>query len=98
MIRINNTKLIRIVTDNPFMRITNIALKLDVPRSTVKKRIYKLSGAGRLVLQKRGKHVHVVTSYYAKKNHVPDVHVCEEKSTLELQMMFNSLSRSSIVV
>jgi len=92
--RINNTQLIRIVTDNPFIRISQLAIKLETPRSTVKKRVYNLRRCGKLVLQKRNKHVHLVTSYYAKKNHVPDVYVAEEsRSILEQQLWFNDLIR-----
>ena len=90
--RLDTIKLIRVVTDNPFIRISQIAVKLDIPFSTVKKRVYKLKASGRLVLQKRTKNVHVITSYYAKQNNVPDVYVEEVvKSTLEQQLWFNSL-------
>lgn len=94
--RINNTKLIRIVTDNPFIRISELALKLEIPRSTVKKRVYVLRRNGRLVLQKRGKHAHIVTSYYARKNHVPSEYVDDEKDTLELQMLWDRLIRGAV--
>ena len=95
--RIDTTKLIRVVTDNPFIRISQIAVKLGIPFSTVKKRVYTLKRGGKLVLQKRTKHVHVVTSYYAKKNHVPDVYVEEKvKTTLEMQLWFNDLLRVAL--
>ncbi len=95
--RIDTTKLIRIVTDNPFIRISQIAVKLGIPFSTVKKRVYTLKRGGKLVLQKRTKHVHVVTSYYARKNNVPDVYVEEEsRSNLEQQLWFNDLIRVAL--
>jgi len=94
MTGIRSTKIIQVVSDNPFIRISQLALKLGTPRSTIKKRVYKLKACGRLVLQKRSKHTHIVTSHYARKHKVADVYVAEPvKSTLELQMMFNSLTR-----
>ena len=95
--RLDTTKLIRVVTDNPFIRIPQIAVKLGIPFSTVKKRVYKLKASGKLILQKRTKHVHVITNYYAKQNNVPDVHVDEVgRTTLEQQLWFNDLIRVAL--
>lgn len=94
---VDSDTLIRIVSDTPFIRVNRLAEKLGISYRDVRGKVEALKTCGKLFSQKRGDHAHLVTTHYAKKNHVPDVYVEEEsRSILEQQMWFNDLSRVAL--
>ena len=94
MINVSDTALIRIVSDTPFIRVNLLAEQLGESYRDVRGKVEALKTSGKLFSQKRGDHAHLVTTHYAKKNHVADVYVDEVgRTTLEQQLWFNDLTR-----
>ena len=91
--RITDIQLVMMVRDNPFIRVNHLATKAKIPYRTIRGKVERLRKEGRLVGQKRGDHIHLVTTHYAKKHNVKEVYVkVEEKSVKDLQKLFNQLS------
>ncbi len=92
MNKAQQTRLMRIVSDNPGINCKDLSLKLEVKRATVKYWLIRLEKNGRIFRQSKGCTKLLFTAHAAEANHVPAVCPIEpEKTVLELQMMFNRL-------
>ena len=90
--RVDDSKIIAIVSDNQGITCLRLSEKLGVPQGTVKYKLIALSASGRIFRQKRGHFRLLYTAHYAKNHNVPDVYPEKpEKSVMELQHMFHGL-------
>ena len=102
--RANDAKIVDIISDYPGIRCNDLSEKLGIPCNTITRKIKRLTDETRVFRQKQsngnGYIYNLFTTHYARKHNVSRVYrgADAEKTTLELQMMFNSLSRSSIAV
>jgi len=94
MNRIDETKLIRVVSDNPGITCKGLAEKLGIKQGTIKYRLIALEKDKRIFRQTKGCTKLLFTVHAAEVNHVPDEYDCRPGLTiLEQQMWFNQLSR-----
>ena len=96
--RVNDAKLIQLVSDNPGILSSEISSKCEVPVKTIQIKIRRLCDEKRIFRQTKkatnGNVFPLFTVFYARKNHIPRLYVeKDEKSTLEQQMWFNDLIR-----
>ena len=94
----NDTEIIRLIADNPGIICSTISKKLEIPVSTIQTKIKRLSEEKRVFKQTKkngnGNVFPLFTTHYARENRVPRLYVDkDEKSTLELQMMWSGLIR-----
>ena len=98
--RVDDTKIVQLVADKPGILSSEISSKTGVPVKTIQIKIKRLCDEKRIFKQTKkadnGNVFPLFTLFYARKHHIPRIHVKKaEKSTLELQMMFNGLIRGS---
>ena len=96
--RANDTEIIRLVSDNPGITCEMLSKKVKIPIATIQIKINRLCDGSRIFRQKKpngnGSIYLLYTCHHAKKHNIPSVYVEKpEKTTLELQMMFNRLYR-----
>lgn len=91
----DETRLIRIVSDNPGITCKKLAAKLVKRRTTVGEWVDDMEGRGRVFCQKHGRARYLFTIYAAESLNISDNYEKEikPKTVLELQMMFNRLYR-----
>lgn len=93
MKRINCDKIRALVSDNPGITAEEIAEKTGIPYPTIKTKVRILVDSGRVFRQIKSRVRPLFAAQYAKINRIPEVFDEKpEMNTLELQMMFNSLS------
>lgn len=99
--RVDDTSIIRIISDNPGITSEELSAKCGIPCATIQKKIARLSKSTRVFRQKKnggnGCTYLLYTYSYARNHHVPSLY-CDkpEKTTLELQMMFNRFNRVAL--
>ena len=96
MNKAQQTRLMRIVSDNPGINCKNLSLKLGIKRGTVKYWIIKLEKDGRIFRQGKGCTKLLFTAHAAKSNHVPDVYEKPVLTILEQQMWLTDLLRAAL--
>ena len=94
----DETRLIRIVTDNPGITCKKLAAKLVKRRTTVGDWVDDMEARGRLFCQKHGRARYLFTIYAAEALNVSEDYEKEvtPKTNLEMQMWFNDLSRVAL--
>jgi len=98
LIRVNDTEMIRLISDNPGILSSEISSKCGVPVKTIQIKIKRLCDEKRVFKQTKkafkGNVFPLYTMHDAKANHIPRLYAEKpEKTVLELQMMFNRLYR-----
>ena len=96
--RVDDTSIIRIISDNPGITSEDLSKKCGIPYDTIKLKVQRLSKDTRVFRQKKnngnGCTYLLYTYSYARNHHVPSLYSEKpEKSPLELQMMFDRLIR-----
>ena len=92
-----DTDIIRIISDNPGITTEALSDKCDIPYHTIKLKVQRLTKSTRVFRQKKRNNngwIYLLYTYsYARNHHIPSLYSEKpEKTTLELQMMFNGLS------
>lgn len=101
MNRVNDTELIRLISDNPGILSSEISSKSEVSVKTIQIKIKRLCDEKRVFKQTKkatnGNVFPLYTMHDAKKNRIPRIFVEKDaKSPLEMQMWFNDLSRGCL--
>lgn len=94
----DETRLIRIVSDNPGISCKKLAAKLVKRRTTVGEWVDDMEARGRVFCQRHGRARHLFTIYAAESLKIAAEYEKEitPKTNLEQQMWFNDLSRVAL--